>query len=88
MQGLEKKDEVAVLMKNPAAFPASLPEGHYSQDGMTLRDYFAAKAMAAMIGSGDYARSDDQLAKFSYEMANAMLEARGDESHETVESKS
>lgn len=41
--------------------------------GMTLRDYFAAKAMQAMISvhvpSGDTPR-------YAYEIADAMLEAR------------
>jgi hypothetical protein len=63
-------------MKNPRAFPASLPEGHYSQDGMTLRDYFAAKAMAAMVFADSYSGSDDYLAKLSYQKADAMLRQR------------
>jgi hypothetical protein len=47
--------------------------------GMTLRDYFAAKAMQAMVASPSYyidgwAQSD--IAIQSYQMADAMLEAR------------
>lgn len=44
--------------------------------GMTLRDYFAAKAMQSMCA--EVARYDDfvHVAKAAYKMADAMLEAR------------
>lgn len=45
--------------------------------GMTLRDYFAAKAM---LGQLSYGRcrdmSPDAIAEFSYEYADAMLSER------------
>ena len=44
-------------------------------EGMTLRDYFAAKAMQAWISRGDDS-GENGLAKWSYEMADAMLKAR------------
>ena len=53
-----------------------------AQDGMTLRDYFAAKALAAIIS---LPRKDDIkrgaagvpiLAKYAYEYADAMLAER------------
>jgi hypothetical protein len=45
---------------------------------MTLRDYFAAKAMQAhMVGRGEFADSNKQtIAECAYKMADAMLEAR------------
>jgi hypothetical protein len=48
--------------------------------GMTLRDYFAAKAMQGMFASGNLPQSvqDDELAFAAYEMADAMLKARGE----------
>ena len=48
------------------------------QRGMTLRDYFAAKAMQGLITSlpSDSTLYDSNVAKWSYEMADAMLEAR------------
>jgi len=52
---------------------------HKAQDGMTPRDYFAAKAMQSYLAGPD--RDDytfDEWAKASYEMADAMLEARND----------
>jgi hypothetical protein len=51
------------------------PKG-FSQ-GMTLRDYFAAKAMQGFAANRTYSElSDAQLAKASYLLADAMLEAR------------
>lgn len=53
------------------AFPCEA----YGNSGMTLRDYFAAKAMQADLVGYDgemWAR----VAKQAYEMADAMLEAR------------
>jgi hypothetical protein len=46
--------------------------------GMTLRDYFAAKAMQGMFASGNLPKSvqDDELASVAYEFADAMLKAR------------
>ena len=50
--------------------------------GMSLRDYFAAKALAAMIGQPNKHQENcgkkavPTLAKFAYEYADAMLEAR------------
>lgn len=55
------------------AFPiGSTPEEW--GNGMTLRDYFAAKAMQNYI-CDDY--TPDAIAKAAYEMADAMLKARG-----------
>lgn len=47
----------------------------YQEDGMTLRDYFAAKAMqGVLVEAGCY--SAYGAAKEAYEMADAMLKAR------------
>lgn len=43
-------------------------------DGMNLRDYFAAKAMAGYL-PGDYL-SSEEVAEFSYRVADAMLKER------------
>jgi hypothetical protein len=40
--------------------------------GMTLRDYFAAKAMLRTSVGSSY----EQLAKTAYEIADAMMKAR------------
>ncbi|MBD1404267.1 hypothetical protein N4Q63_08295 [Leclercia adecarboxylata] len=61
------------------AFPVAGSEHNYPIEGMTLRDYFAAKAMQALVTSGlntgawdDY----DDLAKSAWSIADAMLRAR------------
>jgi hypothetical protein len=48
--------------------------GGYAKD-MTLRDEFAGRAMQAMFG--DHVRNFDLLAIEAYQMADAMLAARG-----------
>jgi len=50
------------------------PSGH--DQGMTLRDYFAAKAMQAILSDPNFANPDNKLAESSYWIADAMLEAR------------
>ena len=58
------------------AFPTT--RGVYG-DGMSLRDYFAAKAMQAILSEDpDYHQKYDfiDLADFSYGCADAMLKAR------------
>lgn len=81
-----------------SAFPNRIqfgPEGQCANSnaeitgGMSLRDYFAAKAMlgyltcpAAEIAENDgrccdLPITDEKIASLSYEMADAMLKARG-----------
>jgi hypothetical protein len=45
-------------------------------DGMTLRDYFAAKAMQAFLDRQRYSLSDETIAEWAYAIADAMLKAR------------
>ena len=59
-------------LKNPYAFPCERDE---PGKGMTLRDYFAAKAITGAwqtISPG----SQSELAKRAYEIADAMLNQR------------
>ena len=67
----EKKPE------NPFAFAMISAQGEYSQEGMTLRDYFAAKAMQGLIShygiDGDYER---ECPMKSFEIADTMLKQR------------
>lgn len=49
----------------------------WMQPGMTLRDYFAAKAMHASLSLDPAnAASSGEHARWAYEMADAMLKAR------------
>lgn len=55
------------------AFPSIDPYAK-TQQGMTLRDYFAAKAMQGFVGNYGYATED--VAIRAYKMADLMLKER------------
>jgi hypothetical protein len=58
------------------AFPTTEGNGvNYGDYGMTLRDYFAAKAMQGLI-AGCERPFVEHIAKMSYDMADAMIKAR------------
>ena len=64
-------------IKDKPAFPTVLDDGCSWTQGMTLRDYFAAKAMQGILCSGKGIHSDQfMLSRDAYEVADAMLEAR------------
>ena len=48
----------------------------FLHDGMTLRDYFAAKAMQGIVSDPNLAMGTLQIAEWAYKQADAMLEAR------------
>lgn len=62
------------------AFPENQigPDGKVTvESGMSLRDYFAAKALQALIVDPERAdQSREECARLSYLMADAMLKAR------------
>jgi len=77
-------------MNNPPAFPgkqkALLIKSEHSdiakeyeidQNGMTLRDYFAAKAMQGLLSDPDWRQDMDfeDTAHAAYKQADAMLKA-------------
>lgn len=62
-------------MNNPPAFPQYIisNNGAYVDGGMTLRDYFAAKAMQALIDNDGLF---SEIPAQAYALADAMLAAR------------
>ena len=71
------------------AFPGLHPskECHFQDSGMSLRDYFAAKAMDGIYACPDHVTepdgsggpdplTDSDIARLAYAMADAMLKAR------------
>jgi hypothetical protein len=61
------------------AFPAMHFDLAENEHGMTLRDYFAARAMDALITATINADTDwlfSNVAETAYNMADAMLKAR------------
>ena len=70
---------------NQPAFPTKINTEHFSNPstiyntGMTLRDYFAAKAMhnfADQVSSQSDQEWFDKVAQGAYRMADTMLKAR------------
>jgi hypothetical protein len=81
-EGYGTKAQGAVI--DNSVIPASPPVGAegYRGDGMTLRDYFAGKALAGLLADSDGFVVDDKasfdfIAKKSFEYADAMLAQRG-----------
>jgi hypothetical protein len=62
------------------AFPFAGETGHvYNDQGMTLRDYFAAKAMQGNWATGNTGSAPEHFRAAAcryYAMADAMMEAR------------
>jgi hypothetical protein len=69
-----------VVNMNIPAFPAMHFDLADNEHGMTLRDYFAAKAMVAFINKDEWQSTvgdvSENVAFNSYAMADAMLKAR------------
>jgi len=65
-------------MKDIPAFPRPHSgNSQFAQVGMTLRDYFAAKAMQGMLSENSGIRyPTDELVDFAYKVADAMMKTR------------
>lgn len=62
---------------NWPAFPAMHFDLKENEQGITIRDYFAAKAMQGMLSENSGVRyPTDELVDFAYKIADAMLKAR------------
>ena len=53
-------------------------EGHYGTTGLSLRDYFAAKAMQSLVSAflGDQIKENANIESTAYQIADAMLAER------------
>jgi hypothetical protein len=61
---------------NMPAFPLAV-EGNFINMGLSMRDYFAARAMQSMNSRDDYQDVPaDVIASDAYALADAMLKAR------------
>jgi len=67
-------------MNNEPAFPTASYAGHgdfVHVGGMTLRDFFAAKAMQGLIANGNNQQLNQmEVARYAYSRADAMLKER------------
>jgi hypothetical protein len=73
-------------MSNTNTGEPAFPTPDNADEGMTLRDYFAAKAMQAFLSNDNLLRascewhvdgSETSIAVLAYDQADAMLKARG-----------
>ena len=55
---------------------AAFPSEYYAEQGMTLRDYFAAAALQGFVTNNGTDTAEGALAAWSYSLADAMVEAR------------
>ena len=67
-------------MNNTPAFPQPINPAEQGR-GMTLRDYFAARAMQALLSDSDWRQDMDikDTALAAYKTADAMMKERGRE---------
>jgi hypothetical protein len=54
----------------------AFPYTEHCREGMTLRDYFAAKALQGMMTDPNLDMGCNTVATLSYKMADAMMKAR------------
>jgi len=79
-----KNEVIKINNAGGTAFPITYKYDNYSisvtSHGMTLRDYFAAKAMQGLLANSETNRTwgVNENAKYAYQQADAMLKA-GDE---------
>lgn len=59
---------------NPPAFPCADVQNHATQPGMTLRDYFASKALPVV--AQDLCLTMPEVARTAYQIADEMLAER------------
>jgi hypothetical protein len=63
-------------MISEPAFPTPII-GVMQHQGMTLRDYFAARALGGLINYSPEPSEHEAIAELCYSLADAMLRARG-----------
>lgn len=71
-------------IENPQAFPVPMIEDeekkgydvNVNEEGMTLRDWFAGKALQDILANNRLGGRDDRIAHECYNMADAMLKER------------
>lgn len=74
---MKSNDQPAFPVADPFLVncPLNVAEATKLQQGMTLRDYFAAKLASTMIISST-SRTKREIAAYAYEVADEMLEVR------------
>lgn len=58
------------------AFPIPATEHNYAEFGMTIRDWFAGKALAGLLACQDTVGTNVDIARSVYALADAMIAER------------
>lgn len=64
-------------IRDEPAFPT--PTHNLKNDGMTLRDYFAAKAMQGLLADSDSGLRYEDVPRLAYQLADGMLVVRAED---------
>jgi hypothetical protein len=83
---MSEKNGGGAAFARPAGDYNGTKSGNGAQSGMTLRDYFAAKAMQALLDARTATKTgvvgvncfENQIAGHAYAIADAMIRARGE----------
>ncbi len=67
---------MSTIKTGGGAFPVQGGLGLQKSQGMTLRDYFAAKALQGMLVHDDANQDVDKAASWAYQFADAMIQER------------
>jgi hypothetical protein len=66
-----------ILLREPVTLEDIMREVKALRDEVTLRDYFAARAMQSIVAEADWMLANaDTVARDAYRIAAAMLKAR------------
>ena len=67
-----------MIAESDLAFPSSkvILGKTINNDGMNLRDYFAAKALQGLLANPSHTLEDQEYSEAAYMLADAMLESR------------
>ncbi len=79
IEGAQHRYDDALKEGEQPAFPVAASEygGHGTCFGLSIRDYFAAKALQGICAHPDtWGRQVHEVAQVAYELADAMLAAR------------
>ncbi|UXZ43572.1 hypothetical protein [Pseudomonas soli] len=79
IEGAERRYNAALEDGENPAFPVAASEygGHGTCLGLTIRDYFAAKAMNGICSHSEtWGLVEQEIAEHAYRLADAMLAAR------------
>jgi hypothetical protein len=69
-------NDTVTIMNDTNTGGAAFPTHLNLTQGMTLRDYFAAKAMQGLLSDSGVSGTPEEFATRAYNMADAMIQAR------------